>query len=40
MKNQRLAEKLKELRKVYGYRQDDVAAVLGCVRQTYSHYEF
>ena len=38
-KNQRLAAKLKELRKVYGYRQDDVAAVLGCVRQTYSHYE-
>ena len=39
MKNQRLAAKLKELRQVYGYRQDDVAAVLGCVRQTYSHYE-
>ena len=38
-KNQRLAAKLKELRKVYGYRQDDVAAALGCVRQTYSHYE-
>ena len=38
-KNQRLAAKLKELRKIYGYRQDDVAAALGCVRQTYSHYE-
>lgn len=38
-KNQRLAAKLKEIRKVYGYRQDDAAAALGCVRQTYSHYE-
>ena len=38
-KNQRLAAKLKELRKAYGYKQDDVAIALGCVRQTYSHYE-
>lgn len=39
MKNMRLAVKLKELRKICGYRQDDVAAALGIVRQTYSHYE-
>ena len=38
-KNQRLAAKLNELRKAYGYKQDDVAAALGCVRRTYSHYE-
>lgn len=34
-----LATKLKELRKAYGYKQDDVAAGLGITRQTYSHYE-
>ena len=39
MKQQSLSTKLKELRKVHGYTQDDVAAVLGIVRQTYSHYE-
>ena len=27
------------MRKAYGYKQDDVASALGCVRQTYSHYE-
>lgn len=30
---------MKELRKVNNYTQDYVAAVLGIVRQTYSHYE-
>ncbi|MCM1217191.1 MAG: helix-turn-helix domain-containing protein [Roseburia sp.] len=39
MENQLLASKLRELRKAHGYRQDDVAAALGVVRQTYSHYE-
>lgn len=39
MKNQLLSAKLKELRKVYNYTQDDVASALGVVRQTYSHYE-
>lgn len=39
MKERLLPEKLKELRKVYGYTQDYVAAALGVVRQTYSHYE-
>lgn len=39
MKNQRLAEKLKELRIMHSYKQDDVASALGIVRQTYSHYE-
>ncbi len=39
MKNQLISIKLKELRKVYGYTQDYVAASLGIVRQTYSHYE-
>lgn len=39
MKGQLLPEKLKELRKLHGYTQDDVAAALGIVRQTYSHYE-
>ena len=34
-----LSSKLKSLRKAYNYTQDDVAAVLGVVRQTYSHYE-
>lgn len=34
-----LSSKLKNLRKAYNYTQDDVAAVLGVVRQTYSHYE-
>ena len=39
MKNRLLSQKLKELRKAHSYTQDDVAAVLGVVRQTYSHYE-
>jgi len=39
MTNRTLANKLKELRKIHNYNQDDVAAVLGIVRQTYSHYE-
>ena len=39
MKNSKLAQKLKELRKVNNYTQDYVAEVLGVVRQTYSHYE-
>ncbi len=39
MKEQLLPIKLKELRKVHGYTQDYVAAALGIVRQTYSHYE-
>ena len=39
MKNQLLPSKLKELRKAHGYTQDDVASLLGIVRQTYSHYE-
>lgn len=39
MKNELLAKKLKELRKAHSYTQDDVAAALGVVRQTYSHYE-
>lgn len=39
MKNQLLPAKLKELRKAHGYTQDDVASLLGIVRQTYSHYE-
>ena len=39
MKNSLLPSKLKELRKAYSYSQDDVAAALGVVRQTYSHYE-
>ena len=34
-----LSSKLKNLCKAYNYTQDDVAAVLGVVRQTYSHYE-
>lgn len=39
MKNTLLAQKLKELRKAHSYTQDYVAASLGVVRQTYSHYE-
>ena len=37
--NQLLATKLKELRKAYCYKQEDVAVGLGITRQTYSHYE-
>lgn len=39
MENRTLADKLKELRIIHNYNQADVAAVLGIVRQTYSHYE-
>lgn len=39
MKERLLPEKLKELRKAHSYTQDYVAAALGIVRQTYSHYE-
>ena len=39
MSEKKLPQKLKELRKVNNYTQDYVAAVLGIVRQTYSHYE-
>lgn len=39
MKERLLPAKLKELRKAHGYTQDYVAASLGIVRQTYSHYE-
>lgn len=39
MENSLLPSKLKELRKAYSYTQDDVAAALGVIRQTYSHYE-
>lgn len=39
MKNSRLAQKLRELRKAHSYTQYDVASMLGVVRQTYSHYE-
>lgn len=39
MANLKLAERLKELRKINGFTQDYVASVLGIVRQTYSHYE-
>lgn len=34
-----LSQRLKELRKLHNYTQDDVASMLGVVRQTYSHYE-
>ncbi len=34
-----LADKLKALRKAHNYTQEYVAASLGVVRQTYSHYE-
>ncbi len=39
MKTKLLSEKLKELRKLHNYNQEDVAVVLGVARQTYSHYE-
>ncbi len=39
MKNNLLAQKIKELRKAHSYTQDYVASALGIVRQTYSHYE-
>ena len=40
MKNNiKLSNKLKELRIAHNYKQVDVAAALGVVRQTYSHYE-
>ena len=39
LKNTLLSEKLKSLRKVYGYTQDYVSSVLNIARQTYSHYE-
>ena len=34
-----LPNKLRELRKLHNYTQDDVACALGVIRQTYSHYE-
>ncbi len=39
LNSQKLANKLKELRRINGYTQDYVASFLGIVRQTYSHYE-
>ena len=39
MTNKTLADKLKELRKFHNYKQEDIAAVIGVIRQTYSHYE-
>ena len=39
MRDSLLSKRLKELRKVYNYTQDDVAEVLQTSRQTYSHYE-
>ena len=39
MEQSLLSQRLKELRKVYNYTQDYVAAVIGTTRQTYSHYE-
>lgn len=39
MYNNLLAHKLKALRKNFNMNQDDVAAELGIVRQTYSNYE-
>ena len=39
MRNSLLSKRLRELRKVKNYTQDDVAAVLQTSRQTYSHYE-
>lgn len=39
MKNEILAQKLKQLRTAYTYTQDTVAEALGISRQTYSHYE-
>lgn len=37
--NQLLSAKLKELRKIHGLKQENVAVGLGITRQTYSHYE-
>lgn len=37
--NNLLGKKLKELRKAHSLKQDDIAEVLGVVRQTYSNYE-
>ena len=34
-----LGRRLKELRRVYNYSQDQVAEAIGKTRQTYSHYE-
>ncbi len=39
LNNSTFVNKLKELRKAYGYTQDYVAITLGITRQTYSHYE-
>ena len=39
MKNIALANKLKELRKSHSYKQVEIAAFLGVVRQTYANYE-
>lgn len=39
MKSSLLPQKLKELRKLHHYTQDDIASYLGIIRQTYSHYE-
>ena len=39
MKNSKLCDTLRDLRKAKGYTQDYVASALGIVRQTYSHYE-
>lgn len=39
LKNEQLANRLRELRTIHGYNQDYVASFLGVVRQTYSHYE-
>ncbi len=39
MNNDKLAERLRALRKGHQYTQDYVASFLGIVRQTYSHYE-
>lgn len=39
MKEKLLPVKPKELRTAHGYTQDYVAAAIGVVRQTYSHYE-
>lgn len=37
--NCRRKNRIKELRKAYGYTQEFMAAYLGVARQTYSHYE-
>ena len=39
IKYPKLVKRLKELRKAHAYRQEDVAAALGIVRQTYANYE-